>query len=70
MKWKTMQAIIWTHIASLIPVFLLIVTSVEGNGDLVERIFVTGLIVAYGIGVLPLMYVKNRLWEKQRGQPY
>lgn len=70
MKWTTMQAIIWTHMAALIPVFLLIITSVEGNGDLVEHIFVTGLIMAYGIGVIPLMYAKNRLREKQNDQPY
>ena len=64
MKWKTMQAIVWIYMAAYIPVFLLIVTLV-GDGDLVKIGTVIGLTVAYAIGVLPLMHLKNSLWEKQ-----
>ena len=66
MKWKTMLAIVWIYMAAYIPFFLLIVTLV-GRG---ETSTVVGLSVAYAIGVLPLMHLKNSLREKQSGQPH
>ena len=64
-----MLVIVWIYMAAYIPVFLLIVTLV-GGGDLVKTSTVVGLSVAYAIGVLPLMHLKNSLREKQSGQPH
>ena len=66
MKWETMQAVIWLYIVAY-AIFLLTVILVVDGGP-VKTGTVVGLCVVYLIGGLALMYMKNRLREKQNNQ--
>ena len=57
-----MLVIVWIYMAAYIPFFLLIATLVGKD----ETSTIVGLSVAYAIGVLPLMHLKNSLREKQK----
>ena len=68
MKWETMQAIIQLYLVAYAILLMMLILIVDGGP--VKTGIVVGLCVVYIIGGLLLMYLKNRLREKQNNQPY
>ena len=68
MKWETMHAIIQLYLVAYAILLMMLILIVDGGP--VKTGIVVGLCVVYIIGGLLLMYLKNRLREKQNNQPY